>query len=189
MNKSFKLVLGIIIFAVFLGGASFFYNYVSKNVQIDEPSHSQEEPDGGAQADKTLAPNFRLQTYDGQEVEFNDYVGKPIVMNFWASWCSPCQMEMPDFEKVYAEYGDDVTFLMINLVGGRETTESAKAFIEEKGFTFPVYFDHESEASYIYGIRSIPTTVFIDKDGYIVTAAGGMISEQQLRSAVAAITQ
>lgn len=187
MSKSVKLILAITAFAVFLGGAGLAYNYVSKNAEIQPPSISSSEQ--ADEDDKTLAPNFKLQTYDGVEVEFYDYVGKPIVMNFWASWCSPCQMEMPDFEKVYTEYGDDVTFLMINLVGGRETYETAKAFIKESEFTFPVYFDHESEASYIYGIRSIPTTVFIDAEGYIVTGASGMITEQQLRKGLEAITQ
>ena len=75
---------------------------------------------------KTKALDFTMLNSEGEEVSLYDYVGKPIVLNFWASWCPPCKAEMPDFEAAYQKYGDDVVFLMVNLTDGRrETVDTA----------------------------------------------------------------
>ena len=93
------------------------------------------------------------------------------------------------FDKVYEELGADVAFLMIDLVDGqRETVESGARHIEEQGYSFPVFFDVSGEAGNVYGISSIPTTVFIDKDGYIITGAIGALTEQTLRLGIGYIT-
>lgn len=108
---------------------------------------------------KIMAPDFTVYDADGNEVLLSEYFGKPIVLNFWASWCSPCQMEMPDFHEKYLEIGEDVQFLMINMTdGSRETVEIASEFIEEKGYTFPVFYDTKSDAAMTYGAYSLPTT-------------------------------
>jgi thiol-disulfide isomerase/thioredoxin len=89
---------------------------------------------------------------------------------------------MREFDEVYAEVGEDINFMMVDLADGqRETIEAGTQYIEEQGFSFPVYFDTEQEAAYAYGIMSIPTTLFIDKDGYIVTGAVGAIDAETLR--------
>ncbi|MEG1994167.1 MAG: rhodanese-like domain-containing protein, partial [Oscillospiraceae bacterium] len=92
----------------------------------------------------------------------------------------PCKMELPHFNEVFEEVGDDIEFMMIDMVSGRETEEKGKAHIEEKGYGFPVYFDTDQDAAYEYGITSLPTTLFIDKDGYIVAGAKGMINKETL---------
>ncbi len=136
------------------------------------------------------ALDFTVHDYDGNEVKLSDYIGTPIVLNFWASWCPPCRAEMPHFNEVSEEYPEDkLIFLMVDLVdGGRETIEKGKALVEENGYTFTVLFDTEQNAAATYGISSLPTTYFIDKDGYIAGGARGSIDEETLRYGISLIT-
>lgn len=130
----------------------------------------------------SLAPDFTVYDGDGNPVSLSDFLGKPVIVNFWASWCGPCKSEMPDFEEAYAEYGDDIHFLMINSTdGSRETVETAREFIAEQGYTFPVYFDTDYLASYTYGVSGIPMTFFIDAEGYAVAYASGMLDRETLQ--------
>jgi thiol-disulfide isomerase/thioredoxin len=122
---------------------------------------------------------------DGRTINLSDFYGKPIVLNFWASWCPPCKSEMPDFDKVYADVKDDIVFLMVDLVDGqRETIETGKRFIADQGYSFPVYFDTTGDASNTFDIEAIPTTFFIDKNGNINSYVLGAISENALRQSI-----
>ena len=126
---------------------------------------------------------------EGNSVKLSDFYGRPVVLNFWASWCAPCKAEMPEFETVFKELGKDTAFLMINATdGSRETEDTAKAFMEEQDYSFPVYYDVNQEAAYAYGISSLPTTVFIDAEGYLITGTVGKINEDTLRNGIAMIT-
>lgn len=187
MNKKFKTILGIFLFMTFLGIAVFAYytlsdDYKPNNEISIEDSDSQQVDEGyGEPEEKFRAPDFTVFDSEGDEVHFTDYVGKPMVINFWASWCPPCKAEMPHFNKVYNELEDEVFFMMIDLVDGqRETQESGRKYIEEMGFAFPVFFDNNQNAASVYGIMSIPTTVFIDSDGYLITGVQGTIDEETL---------
>ena len=103
------------------------------------------------------APDFTVQDGEGNSVKLSDFFGKPIVLNFWASWCPPCKAELPDFEDACKKYDGEVVFLMVNMTDNQmETVEVAKAFVAEQGYTFPVYFDTQYEAAYLYGLSSIP---------------------------------
>ncbi len=134
---------------------------------------------------KVYAPDFNVLDQTGKSISLSSRQGKPIVLNFWASWCPPCKEEMPDFERVYQELGREIDFMMVDVVDGqRETMELGQAFIDEQGFTFPIYFDTEQEALYNYGIRSIPTTYFINSEGVIVAGSQGMIDEETLRRGI-----
>ena len=106
-----------------------------------------------------------------------------MVLNFWASWCSPCKAEMPHFDTAAEEYGDAIHFLMINLTDGyRDTPESIAAFIENSGYTFPVYLDTTMEAALNFGITSIPHTFFLWEDGTLMDEYLGTLSESKLNS-------
>ena len=131
------------------------------------------------------APDFTVVDKDGNPVKLSDFIGKPIVLNFWASWCGPCKMEMPDFDEKAAELEGKVQFLMVNLTdGAQETVETASAFIESQGYTFPVFYDTDQSAAYAYGVYSIPTTYFIDAEGYGIAYASGAISGDLLQSGI-----
>jgi thiol-disulfide isomerase/thioredoxin len=134
-----------------------------------------------------MAPDFVVYDAQGEEVRLSDYFGKPIVLNFWASWCGPCQMEMPHFEQAYLDLGEDVQFLMVNMTGGRETRKSGQDFLDEMGYTFPVLFDLDMDALYNYQVYSLPMTVFIDGAGNVQDMAIGAIDEATLLSKIALI--
>ena len=130
------------------------------------------------------APDFIMLDAEGEEVSLSDFFGKPIVLNFWASWCPPCKAELPDFDKVCKER-KDIQFIMLNVADGQsETVASAKKYIEGEGYSFPVYFDTMLEGSSKYGASSIPMTFFINAKGEVVTYASGMIDEQTLLKAI-----
>ena len=119
------------------------------------------------------------------EVHLSDFTGKPIVLNFWASWCNPCRREMPHFENAYKQYGSEVEFVMVNLTSGaRESFEYASKFIEDGGYTFPVLYDTVGYAAYAYQVSSIPTTYFINGNGSIKAKVNGAISAQTLNAGI-----
>jgi thiol-disulfide isomerase/thioredoxin len=143
-------------------------------------------PETGENTDR--APDFTVLDGEGNPVKLSDFYGKPIVLNFWASWCPPCKAELSDFEEASKKYAGKVTFLMVNLTDGqRETVAIAKSFVESAGYTFPVYYDTAYEASMTFGIRSIPQTFFIDAAGTPVASATGMISASQLEEGIGMI--
>ena len=108
-----------------------------------------------------------------------------MVVNFWTSWCGPCKSEMPTFQQMYLQWDDQVQFLMINLTdGAQETLSSASQFLRETGYSFPVFFDLASNAANAYQVYSIPTTIFIDAQGYIVASYTGAISEETLQQGI-----
>ncbi len=182
MKKKQIFLILILVLVLLLVGASLLYSRLSRDVTPEqttvpaEPEETEEIPP---------APDFTVYDAEGNEVRLYDYVGMPIVINFWASWCGPCQMEMPDFQEKYLELNGQVQFLMINMTdGSRETVETASAFIEEQGYTFPVFYDTAYNAAMTYGAYSLPTTYFIDADGYAVTYATGAISGETLQTGI-----
>lgn len=192
MNRKRKIILLILGFVLLISAAAFAYNKLSGAVTPENrigavrnsegPSASEPET---TEEEKTKAPDFTAVDADGNSVKLSDLFGKPIVLNFWASWCPPCKGEMPEFNEVYQDVGEDVTFVMVNLTDGvRETRDKGAQYVKDQGFSFPVYFDTEQEAADAYGIRSIPTTLFIDQDGYIVTGAEGAIDGDTLRKGI-----
>lgn len=156
---------------------------VGPDTAASEPEQEHTHEEGENEYDP--APDFTVYDADGKPVKLSDMKGKPVVLNFWASWCPPCKAEMPDFDAVCKEYEGKVIFMMVNLTDGeRETVESARNFIHMMEYSFPVYYDTDMEASNTYGIQSIPTTFFIDADGALVAYGSGALSENELRRGI-----
>jgi len=178
MKKDRIFVLVLVIVLLF-GGAFKLYDELTKE-------HTAQAADG--EMEKVLAEDITVYDKEGKEVKLSEYIGRPIVMNFWASWCTPCQIEMPEFDKVYQELGEDVEFLMINMTAsGGETIERAQAFVEKGGYNFPILFDTEHDAAGTYDASAMPTTYFINKEGYVVKQIVGAINAETLKEGIAEI--
>lgn len=140
--------------------------------------------------EKIPAPDFTVLDVEGNSVSLSDFFGKPIVINFWATWCGPCKSELPAFQSLSESYGQDVTFLMVNMTdGSRDTVDGVKEFLADNSYTFPVYFDTKQNAATAYGAYSIPATVFIDTEGMVVNAYLGAMSEQTLTNCIESLLE
>ncbi len=112
------------------------------------------------------APDFTLENIEGIKKSLSDYRGKVVVLNFWAHWCGPCVQEMPSINSLYNKTRDmDVEVVTVNL---GESLDIVKSYIDENSFGFDVLLDSNKMVSQIFGIRSIPSTYIIDRDGNIV---------------------
>ena len=132
-------------------------------------------PDQGPEIGK-LAPDFELSNLDGQVVSLSDFRGKPVFLNFWATWCGPCRFEMPFIQEMYEGLSSEE--LVILAVNVREDPAKVREFVETFGFTFPVLLATSAEVPLAYNIRGIPATFFIDENGIIQDIKIGAFSSE-----------
>ena len=194
MKKTTSILLICAALLAVLGGGLLLYNRFAGELQSQPLSPAPpeatetEEPGDIAPSEETpekvFAPDFTIYDDEGNEVHLSDFRGKPVILNFWASWCGPCMSEMPDFDRAYQSFGQDIHFVMVNQIGGRETMDTAQTFLAQSGYTFPVYFDTEYSATIAYGVSAIPMTFFIDAEGYPVAYAAGALSAEHLQMGI-----
>lgn len=192
-----KTILWILIACLSVGlmvGAYFLYQSLSERFLPDSLGDAAattppaEDGGDGGEGNGYLAPDFTVLTMDGQEASLSDYFGRPIVINFWATWCHYCVTEMPAFEEAYRAH-PEVQFLMINVTDGMQETEAtARAYLAEKGYTFPVFFDKKLDAYMTYAPPGLPFTLFLNAEGQLVTYASGAINYALLEKGIGMIT-
>jgi len=125
------------------------------------------------------AINFTLEDTKGNEVKLEDFKGKVVILDFWATWCMPCVMELPHLQKIYEDYQDQG--LVVLGINSQNDVEAIKKFLKEKGITFPVLYDTEEEVSEKYKVDCIPRLLIIDREGLVRTDFVGLQSEQGIR--------
>lgn len=178
MNKRIKFIITVVLFILLIVISGYVYKYYSKtsnDVKNDTESLLK-------------ATDFYVYNANNEKVNLSDKIGKPIIVNFWASWCPPCKGELPAFDSIYKKYDDEVNFMMVDLVdGSRETREKADQLIQQNGYTFPIFYDLDKDAALAYSIRSIPYTIVIDKEGNLVKNFLGPIDEKTLEETIEAL--
>ena len=132
-----------------------------------------------------LAPDFELTSSTGETVRLSDLRGKPLIVNFWASWCEPCRYEMPAMQRVYQEYSSqELEILAVNSTS-QDTLKDALDFAAQQGLTFPILLDQQGDVSSTYRVQALPSTFFVRPDGVIQeVVVGGPMSEALLRTRV-----
>mgnify|MGYP001432771688 FL=1 len=121
-----------------------------------------------------LAPDFELQTLDGETVSLSDFRGEKVMLNFWATWCPPCRAEMPDMQKFHEN--TDIVILAVDLLETENSRKNVPDFVEEFGITFRVLLDEDSSVANRYKIQPIPTTFMIDSEGKVHNVAYGALN-------------
>lgn len=131
------------------------------------------------------APDFALPDLDGNTVRLSDFSGRPVVLNFWATWCAPCRLEMPELARAMVDYAD--RDLMVLAINQDETAEQVGDFLTEVGLTLPALLDAGGEVGAAYGAFFLPTTVIVGPDGIVGAVHRGILSRAELDDYLAAL--
>lgn len=164
----------------------------------DTVSQSTSVPSGETtaveQSDPSATPNFTLLDSQGNSHTLSDYKGKVVFLNFWATWCPPCQEEMPDLQEVYEEYGENSGDVIFLTVANPITEENPKnsdiseaeltEFVKQKGFTFPVLFDTTGDVLRNFQISAFPTTFMIDAQGEVYGYVAGALEKDTMKQII-----
>lgn len=124
------------------------------------------------------APNFTLKNMDNQEVTLRELEGQKVFINFWASWCPPCKTEMPDIQKLYENYGEDIKIIAVNL---EEEKTKIENYLENENLDFTILLDKNKKVANQYLIRAIPTSYFLDENGIIIEKNLGVLSYDKMK--------
>ena len=128
--------------------------------------------------EKQRAVDFTLETLDGQTVSLADYQGKVVLLNFWATWCPPCELEMPDLQKAYEKYEEQG--LVVLAVNAGEPAPTVQAFVTKLGLTFPILMDARGQVGAQYRASGLPMSLVVDREGIIRARHLGYLSAGQL---------
>lgn len=123
------------------------------------------------------APNFRMQLNDDQGLYLSDLAGRPILINFWATWCGPCRLEMPEI----VHHADTATDLLVIAINVQEEADTVAAFADDFSMNMPVVRDVDAEIRDLYQVRGMPTSIFIDRNGKVSTYHEGVMSPSKLQ--------
>jgi cytochrome c-type biogenesis protein len=196
------IAIGIMTFTGFMNGVSGYLN--SGNNQLNSSggatsdnatvSTETKEASSDKASNRTPSIDFTLTDQYGKEHTLSDYQGKVVFLNFWATWCPPCNKEMPHIEELYKDYGlnqKDVVFLGVTNPKSDQypnNADVAKAdiisFLDKKGYTFPTVFDETGELLEQYGITAFPTTFIIDKEGNVLGYVPGMMTKDIMKNVI-----
>lgn len=166
----------IIVFIVGLVGWTVYDFAINNDAEQADPEANIEHTDAETGLEKgNLAPDFELETIDGETVKLSDYRGEKVLLNFWATWCPPCRAEMPDMQKYHEDHEEGV-ILAVNLVETERSFDDIEQFLDEYGITFKILMDENTEVSSVYDAHALPTSYLIDSSGKIHNKAIGAIN-------------
>lgn len=198
VGGALMILMGLLMFTGKMNDITGYLSSASQSstgTDADDSASGKEDPadsDDGADADQTVrAYEFEMEDQFGNVHRLDDYKGKVIFLNFWATWCGPCRNEMPEIQMLYEEYaaqGENAEVAVIGVagpgMGGEGSREEITAFMEENGYTYPVLMDETGEMFSYYGISAFPTTFMIDREGNVYGYVSGQLTEDIMRSII-----
>jgi cytochrome c biogenesis protein CcmG, thiol:disulfide interchange protein DsbE len=170
MDRNRKLILVFLSVAALIVVAIVQYT----NNKSDTAAASASKPKAGYPAPVILLPNLQDET-----VTVGGKNDKIQLINFWAAWCGPCELEAPDLQKAFEKYGDQIAFRGVNATKF-DRERDARNFVDEQKLTFPILMDREGDATDEYKVKSFPTTFVVDKNGTIVERIDGVMTEEDV---------
>ena len=174
MQNIRKVWIGIFIFVLIAGVAWIWFSAA--------PAGATTQGHIPAPRQGFLAPDFNLSTFGGDTFTLSELRGKPVLINFWASWCPPCRTEMPAIQNVYDEYKDQGFIVLAVNTTYQDNLGDTITFAQIRKLTFPILLDRDREAANLYEVRALPTTYFVDANGIIQeVVVGGPMSETLLQ--------
>lgn len=184
--------IAIVVVLLGLAGYAIYQQFGKEKVEVadNQKQSTNDEKEVIAQNGIEIgkaAPDFELSKLDGTKVKLSDLKGKKVILNFWATWCGPCQREMPDMQEFYSKYQNDVEILAVNYTAseGSEGKEKVRRFAEEKGVTFPILLDTDIKVTTTYKVITIPTSYFVDTKGVIQDKFIGPMTVNEMEKRVA----
>ena len=195
VGGSLMILMGVLMLTGWMGGITSYLARLGGAAGGETPAQTQQtqapavsqtpapETTPAPDAELPPAPDFTLVDQNGTEHTLSDYQGKTVLLNFWATWCGPCQQEMPDLQALYEEWGENGGELVVLGVAGPNigqegSAEDITAFLEENGYTYPVVMDETGTLFYQYGISAYPTTFMIDTEGNVFGYVQGAVSRE-----------
>ena len=181
-KKSFVLAnrwfwIAAIVIVIILGGAWILWSQTTVGGTAGNQAASLEP----APVAGHPAPSFELKNLDGEVVRLSDFVGTPVIVNFWATWCGPCRAEFPDFQRTAVDNADGLVIIAVNHTTADQPS-LVDDFVQEMGATFPVVLDENGEVVEAYKILGLPTTIFIDRNGIVNEVFTGPINQAYIEA-------
>ena len=173
LKNRFEWIIWIVV-AALLGGAWIFVS--KEEVKEANTLTLTEAPIVGY-----LAPDFTLQTAVGETYTLSDFRGQPVVLNFWASWCGPCRVEMPFFERTQMKYNGQAAVIGVNQ---GESADIVQDFGVRQNISYPLLVDDDNAVNLSYNVNSLPTTIFIDPDGMVEEVIVGIVNQAVLEDRI-----
>ncbi|GGD83751.1 TlpA family protein disulfide reductase [Paenibacillus nasutitermitis] len=184
MRKNVVAIIAVLVLVIW--GT---YDYTTKNSkQAETMNQQQNKADAEVGIKKgNKAPDFELLHLSGSPVKLSDFLGKKLILNFWATWCPPCRAEMPHMEKFYKDNEKDVVVLAVNLTNTEKKRSDVTAFVEDFALTFPIVMDAEGNKASMYQIFAYPTSYMIDSEGIIQEIFQGAINYDMMKKTMSKI--
>ncbi|RLQ96750.1 peroxiredoxin family protein [Falsibacillus albus] len=176
------LLMGILVFNL-IDKTSQKRNSNEQGIELADGQGSADTGDSGGLKKGSKAPDFRLQTIDGKFANLSDFKGKKVILNFWATWCPPCQAEIPHMVKFYNEKAEKLNFqiVAVNLTSLDKGQDKVKSFVKDYHMPFPVLLDAKGEIGKEYGAFAIPTSYILDEKGIIQEKIVGPMDEEMMQ--------
>ena len=168
LTKKYVLLFGVI----FIGAILFFFEHFAEAPITVADVKTERKFEQKKSAVGYLAPGFNLRNLKGNYQSLDSFSGQVVVLNFWATWCEPCRVEMPSFEKLYRRYrSEGVAVLAVTL--DKNSKQKVESFVDEHRISFPILLDEEGEVERLYPSMTIPFTYVIDREGRVVARVDG----------------